>query len=159
MAAIAVSFLCGLLFALGLVTGGMTQPAKVFGFLDVSGAFDPSLAFVMAGALVTHALLRRFVVARARPWMAQSFSLPTRTEIDRRLIAGAALFGVGWAIGGFCPGPALVAFGGGVRAAVIFVPAMLAGMLLHDRWYARLELLRESVKRASLAIEDAVQDG
>jgi uncharacterized membrane protein YedE/YeeE len=136
MAPLLAAFACGLVFAFGLVAGGMTQPAKVVGFLDFTGSWDPSLAFVMGGALATHALLRRFALHRAQPLFAPRFSLPTRTELDARLIGGAAIFGVGWGLGGFCPGPAVVALGAGMNAALIVVPAMLAGMLLHDRWFA-----------------------
>ena len=136
MAGIAAAFLCGFVFAVGLVTAGMTQPSKVVGFLDFTGAWDPSLALVMGGALAAHALLRRLVARRPRPLLAAQFHLPTRTDIDGRLIAGAAIFGVGWGLGGFCPGPALVALGGAMHAAAVVVPAMLAGMLLHDRWFA-----------------------
>jgi uncharacterized protein len=131
---LAASFACGFLFAFGLVLGGMTQPAKVIGFLDFTGAWDPSLALVMGGALGTHALLRRFVVSFPRPLLAGAFSLPTLRQVDARLLAGSALFGVGWGLGGFCPGPALVAAGAAMPAAMIVVPAMLAGMLVHDRW-------------------------
>ncbi len=136
MAGLVAAFLCGVVFAMGLVAGGMTQPSKVVGFLDFTGAWDPSLALVMGGALGTHALLRRFVVMRPRPLLAAEFSVPTKTDIDGRLVAGAAIFGVGWGLGGFCPGPALVAFGGGMHTAAVVVPAMLVGMLLHDRWFA-----------------------
>lgn len=129
----ASSFLCGLVFAFGLGIGGMTQPAKVIGFLDVFGAWDPSLAFVMGGAVATHAILRRLVMRRTAPVLEASFSLPTLTSIDGRLLGGAALFGVGWGIAGFCPGPALVATGAGARAAIVFSAAMLAGMFLHSR--------------------------
>lgn len=132
----AVSFLCGLLFAVGLVVGGMTQPGKVVAFLDVFGAWDPSLAFVMGGALGTHALLRRWVIGRERPLFAPRFAMPTRTDLDPRLLSGAALFGIGWGLVGFCPGPALVAFGGAAPAALIVVPAMIVGMLVHDRFAA-----------------------
>jgi len=136
MATLLAAFLCGLVFAFGLVAGGMTQPSKVVGFLDFTGAWDPSLALVMGGALGTHTLLRRFVIGRPQPLLASRFAVPTRTDIDSRLMAGAAIFGVGWGLGGFCPGPALVALGGGMNAAMVVVPAMLAGMLLHDRWFA-----------------------
>lgn len=136
MASVLAAFACGLVFALGLVLGGMTQPSKVVGFLDFSGAWDPSLAFVMGGALGTHAFLRRFVVARPRPLLESGFAVPTRTDIDGRLVAGAAIFGVGWGLGGFCPGPALVALGGASPTAGVVVPAMLAGMLVHDRRFA-----------------------
>lgn len=136
MAGIVAAFLCGVVFACGLAIGGMTQPSKVVGFLDLTGAWDPSLAFVMGGALGTHALLRRFVMARPRPLLAPAFSVPTRSDLDARLIAGSVIFGVGWGLGGFCPGPAIVALGGGMPAALTVVPAMLVGMLLHDRWFA-----------------------
>lgn len=136
MGASLAAFACGLVFALGLVLGGMTQPSKVVGFLDVTGAWDPSLALVMGGALGTHALLRRWVMRRPAPLLDTSFHVPSRSDLDARLLAGAAIFGVGWGLGGFCPGPAIVAFGAGTHAAVIVVPAMLAGMFLHDRWFA-----------------------
>jgi uncharacterized membrane protein YedE/YeeE len=137
IAGLVAAYLAGLVFAAGLVLGGMTQPSKVVAFLDVTGDWDPSLAFVMGGALGIHAVLRRFVIARGAPFFGETFSLPTRADIDTPLIVGAAIFGVGWGLGGFCPGPAVVALGGGVDAAFIVVPAMLAGMLVHDRWYAR----------------------
>jgi uncharacterized membrane protein YedE/YeeE len=130
------AFACGFVFAIGLVLGGMTQVSKVVGFLDFTGAWDPSLALVMGAALVTHGTLRRLVVARPAPLFAGKFSVPTRGDIDFRLVGGAAIFGVGWGLGGFCPGPAIVSFGAGASAAWTFVPAMLAGMLLHDRWFA-----------------------
>lgn len=134
------AFLCGLVFAVGLVLGGMTQPSKVVAFLDLTGAWDPSLALVMGGALGTHALLRRLVMQRPAPLLDSAFHVPSRTDLDARLIAGSAIFGVGWALGGFCPGPAVVALGAGVGAAMVVVPAMLAGMLLHDRWFAAASL-------------------
>jgi len=133
-AATLAAFACGLVFALGLALGGMTQPSKVVGFLDVSGAWDASLAFVMGGALAVHALLRPLVLRRARPLMAGAFSLPAASDVDARLLAGAAIFGIGWGLGGFCPGPALVSLGAGTEAALVVVPAMLIGMVLHDRW-------------------------
>ena len=122
----------GALFGLGLAVSGMTQPAKVIGFLDVLGAWDPSLAFVMLGAIgVYTAAYRGLAVKMPRPLFAPRFSLPTLTAIDAPLLAGAAIFGVGWGLGGFCPGPALVALGAGAPAALWFVPAMVVGMLLH----------------------------
>lgn len=136
MAGILAAFACGLVFACGLGAGGMTQPSKVVGFLDVTGAWDPSLALVMGGALGTHALLRPFVTTRSRPLLAPAFCGPAKKDIDARLVVGAAIFGAGWGLGGFCPGPAIVALGGGMPAALVVVPAMLAGMLLHDRRFA-----------------------
>lgn len=128
------AFLLGLLFAAGLGIGGMTQPAKVIGFLDFLGRWDPSLAFVMAGAVATHAALRPFVLRRGRPLLEPRFAMPTATRIDPRLLAGAALFGFGWGIAGFCPGPAVVAAGSGAGRAVVFALAMIAGMAIEGRW-------------------------
>ena len=133
MRSIVSSFASGLLFALGLGIGGMTQPAKVLGFLDVFGTWDPSLAFVMAGAVTTHAILRTLGMRRSAPVFAGGFSLPTLTAIDGRLLAGAVLFGVGWGIAGFCPGPAIVASGAGAKTAVVFAAAMIAGMYAQSR--------------------------
>ncbi len=134
MAATVAAFAAGMLFALGLGLSGMTQPAKVTGFLDVFGAWDPSLAFVMVGAIGVHAALRPFIVRRAAPVLAPRFVLPTRHEVDGRLIAGAALFGIGWGLGGFCPGPAITALASSQSAVVVFVTAMLAGMWLYQRF-------------------------
>jgi uncharacterized membrane protein YedE/YeeE len=122
------SFGAGLLFAAGLVVSGMGLPAKVIGFLDVLGDWDPSLAFVMGGALAVYLPLYR-VIVRQKPLFAAAHSLPTKKAIDAPLVAGAALFGVGWGLVGYCPGPSLVAAGALVPAALVFVPAMLAGML------------------------------
>jgi uncharacterized membrane protein YedE/YeeE len=139
----------GLLFAAGLVLSGMTNPAKVIAFLDVLGRWDPSLAFVMVGAIGVFALARRVVAGWRRPLVAPRFSNPIPTRIDRRLVVGAAVFGVGWGASGFCPGPALVSLGAGTGAALWFVPAMIAGMLLHDR------LARPHISAAGAADEPA----
>lgn len=128
-----VAFLAGLVFALGLGLGGMTQPIRVLGFLDVFGAWNPSLAFVMAGAVTTYALLRLWIMHRTRPLFAGSFAVPSRTDIDAALIGGAVIFGIGWGLVGFCPGPALVALGAAVPEAGVFVGAMMAGMLLYQK--------------------------
>jgi uncharacterized membrane protein YedE/YeeE len=125
------AFVAGLLFAAGLGVGGMTQPAKVFGFLDVAGNWDPSLAFVMLGAIAFHATAVRWILRRPAPLFAVRFALPTRRDVDARLVTGAALFGAGWGLVGYCPGPAMTALGGGVPAAAVFVPAMLAGMWVY----------------------------
>lgn len=131
-----IALAAGLLFGIGLIASGMTDPAKIKGFLDVTGAWDPSLAFVMAGAigvgLVGFALARR----RARAWDGEPIALPTRTTLDARLIVGGVLFGIGWGWAGFCPGPAWVAMASGSSAALLFVVAMLAGMWVHDRLLA-----------------------
>lgn len=118
----------GLLFGLGLIVSGMVNPAKVLNFLDIAGQWDPSLAFVMAGAALTVFLGYRFVFQMAAPKFAGTFVLPAATQLDARLIGGAAMFGIGWGLVGFCPGPALTALGTGVVPAGIFVTAMLAGM-------------------------------
>jgi uncharacterized membrane protein YedE/YeeE len=125
---LAASFLAGLVFGLGLILSGMANPAKVLGFLDLAGAWDPSLAFVMAGAIAVGVVA--FAVARKRTvsYLGLDMKLPTARRIDRRLIGGSALFGVGWGVAGFCPGPGLVALGMGEAKAAIFVVAMLAGM-------------------------------
>ena len=120
----------GFLFAVGLALSGMTHPAKVSAFLDVAGAWDPSLAWVMGGAVAVYFAANRFARRRARPLHAAAFPPRPPTRIDARLIGGAAIFGVGWGLSGFCPGPALVSVGAGVSAALWFVPAMLAGMAL-----------------------------
>jgi uncharacterized membrane protein YedE/YeeE len=125
---LAASFLAGLVFGLGLILSGMANPAKVLGFLDLAGAWDPSLAFVMAGAIGVGVLA--FAVARKRTvsYLGLDMKLPTARRIDGRLIGGSALFGIGWGVAGFCPGPGLVALGMGEFKAVVFVVAMLAGM-------------------------------
>ncbi len=131
-----LGFAAGLVFGLGLILAGMTDPAKVKGFLDLAGAWDPSLALVMGGAIALG--LPVFVLAgrRARAWSGAPMQIPTERRIDARLVGGGVLFGIGWGIGGFCPGPALVALGSGLGEAGLFVAAMLAGMALHDRFLA-----------------------
>jgi hypothetical protein len=126
----------GLLFGLGLICSGMTNPSKVKGFLDVFGSWDPSLAFVMAAAIAVGAFAFSAAKRRTRSWSGELMELPTLKVVDPRLILGGVLFGAGWGIGGFCPGPALVAMGAGSSAAWIFGIAMLAGMLLHDRLFS-----------------------
>ena len=128
----ALAFVAGLVFGLGLLLSGMADPAKVLGFLDLAGAWDPSLAFVMAGAVGVatfgFALARR----RTRSLLGEAMQLPTKRTLDRRLLAGGLLFGAGWGLAGFCPGPAIVALGLGSGRAVVFVVAMLAGMGLFE---------------------------
>ena len=127
-----IAALSGLVFGIGLIASGMTDPAKVKGFLDLAGAWDPSLGLVMGGAIAVgvgaFALARR----RQRSWTGQRMELPRSTVIDARLLGGGVLFGIGWGVAGYCPGPALVAAGGGSASAGLFVLAMLAGMALHD---------------------------
>jgi hypothetical protein len=136
MKATLAAFGSGALFAVGLAIGGMTQPSKIIGFLDFFGDWDPSLAFVMGGAVsvyfVAYRLIhRRFVVARKPPLAATRFTLPSRRDVDVPLLAGAALFGAGWAVAGYCPGPAIASLGAGSGPAIVFVIAMLAGMALY----------------------------
>ena len=133
MGAVLTAFVSGVTFALGLGISGMTRPGKVVAFLDVGGAWDPSLALVMLGAISTHALLLRPILARRTPLLAPRFALLTRRAIDRRLVAGAALFGIGWGLAGFCPGPAITSLVGGHVEPLVFVAAMLAGMSLYER--------------------------
>ena len=132
-----VAFAAGLTFAVGLGISGMTQPAKVIAFLDVTGAWDPSLAFVMLGAIGVHLLFARRASSAAAPRFAPAFSLPLATGIDRRLLLGAALFGIGWGIAGFCPGPAVVSVVTLTPSALAFVAAMLVGMGLYALGFER----------------------
>jgi uncharacterized protein len=132
----AIALLCGLLFGLGLLASGMTNPAKVKGFLDLFGAWDPSLALVMAGAILVTAVAFAWARRRSVTLLGQPLHWPSATPVDARLMAGGVLFGVGWALAGFCPGPALVAMGAGLPQAWWFGGAMLAGMWLHDRFFA-----------------------
>lgn len=125
-----VAALAGALFAIGLAIGGMTIPANVIGFLDLFGDFDPTLAFVMVGAIAVHAPVYWLVVRRrAAPRFGASFEGSEPRAIDRGLVVGAAVFGVGWGLVGYCPGPAIVALGAGGRVAAAFVVAMAIGML------------------------------
>jgi len=125
------SFVSGIVFALGLGIGGMTQPAKVIGFLDFTGNWDPSLAFVMIGAIAVHALFYRVIRRRSSPLFSPSFAMPTRTDIDLPLVSGAVIFGLGWGLAGFCPGPALTSLASGNSSSIIFSLAMIAGMFLY----------------------------
>jgi hypothetical protein len=137
--AILFQFVIGLIFGFGLLLSGMSDPAKVLNFLDLagigSGTWDPSLAFVMAGAIAVTFVGFNQVLKQPQPLLGEKFHLPTKQELDIRIISGPAIFGLGWGLAGFCPGPALTALGFGSPAAVIFVVAMFAGMLL-ARWLA-----------------------
>jgi uncharacterized membrane protein YedE/YeeE len=126
------AFAAGLVFGIGLVVSGMTDPGKVIGFLDLAGRWDPSLAFVMGGAILVGYFSFAAAGKRARNFLGGAMQLPTRRDIDARLVAGSAVFGVGWGLAGFCPGPALVALGAGIDQAALFVAAMLAGMVIYD---------------------------
>jgi len=125
------AFVAGLLFAIGLCLSGMTNPAKVIGFLDVFGRWDPSLAFVMIGAVTTHALLYRLATRREAPFFASRFALPTKTSIDVPLVLGSALFGAGWGLAGYCTGPAVASLVSGSSPTLIFAGAMTIGLALY----------------------------
>ncbi len=125
-------YLIGVLFGLGLMVSGMTNPAKIIAFLDLAGPWDPSLIFVMGGAVLVGLIAFYLAKKRTESFLGGAMHIPTRRDIDRPLIIGSALFGVGWGLAGFCPGPALVSLGTGELKAVVFVIAMLAGMVLFD---------------------------
>ena len=128
MSTVFTSLLSGLVFGLGLTVSGMADPAKVLGFLDLAGAWDPSLAFVMAGAIAVAAFAFALAKKRTVSMLGAAMKLPTSRDIDRRLVMGSMLFGIGWGVAGFCPGPGLVALGMGELKALVFVVAMLVGM-------------------------------
>jgi uncharacterized membrane protein YedE/YeeE len=132
MIRVVIDFLVGLLFGVGLILSGMTDPGKVQGFLDLAGAWDPSLALVMGGAIAVG--LAAFALARKRTtaFLGGAMHLPTRRDIDRPLVVGSLVFGAGWGLAGFCPGPGVVALGAGHWQALVFVLAMLGGMVVHE---------------------------
>ena len=139
------AFAAGLVFGLGLILSGMSDPGKVIGFLDVTGSWDPSLAFVMGGAIFVSFFAFRFAGKRAKAFLGGAMHLPQRRDIDNRLVGGSVLFGIGWGLAGFCPGPALVSFSSGVDKAAVFVVAMLGGMLIYK---ALDEMVHEPRRRA-----------
>jgi uncharacterized membrane protein YedE/YeeE len=141
------SFVSGVVFALGLGISGMTRPIKVIGFLDFFGNWDASLAFVMLGAIGVYFVAYRLSRTMRSPILAPGFSIPTRTDLDPRLIVGAALFGAGWGLSGFCPGPAITSLASGAAPVVVFVASMAAGIYLHG-WFSQLELSRSSGRAA-----------
>jgi uncharacterized protein len=128
-----VNLFAGALFGLGLAVSGMVNPQKVIAFLDVAGNWDPTLAFVMSGALLVTIPAFRQIFKRPRPVLADEFELPTKKDVDARLLGGSALFGVGWGLSGFCPGPAVTALATGLTPVFAFVVAMMAGMAIY-KW-------------------------
>ena len=130
-----IALASGLIFGLGLIASGMTDPAKIQNFLDLAGTWDPSLMLVMGGAIAVAVLGFTAARRRSRSWAGDAMELPDLHAIDRRLIGGGVLFGIGWGLTGFCPGPALVAASSGFGGALVFVLAMLVGMMLHDRLF------------------------
>ena len=137
------AFIVGLIFGVGIAISGMINPAKVLNFFDIAGTWDPSLIFVMGGALVTTFIGYRLVLRRDAPLVESTFQLPTSRDIDMRLIGGSAVFGIGWGIAGFCPGAAVPALGSGKWEVAVFVAALLAGL-----WTARMIRNRHSGKGA-----------
>ena len=126
------SFIVGLIFGIGLILAGMTNPAKVIGFLDITGTWDPSLAFVMGGAILVAIVAFRFAKKRTINFLGGAMRMPTSDMIDKRLVIGSLLFGAGWGMAGFCPGPALTSIGTGNPKALIFVVAMIVGMAIFE---------------------------
>jgi uncharacterized membrane protein YedE/YeeE len=141
MRQVIAALLAGLVFGLGLIVSGMSDPSKVLGFLDLFGAFDPSLGFVMAGAVAVAFAAFRIAARRPVALLGDAMRLPTARDLDRRLVLGALTFGVGWGLAGYCPGPALVSITTGGAAPLIFVASMLAGMVI-------FELLERRFRRA-----------
>lgn len=133
---ILVHAIAGLIFGIGLVISGMANPAKVKNFLDLAGTWDPSLAFVMGAAVLVTFVGYRVAFRRGAPLLADRFNVPTKSDIDMRLLIGAGLFGIGWGLGGYCPGPALVALPLLAQGTLVFVPAMLVGLAV-ARWAGR----------------------
>jgi uncharacterized membrane protein YedE/YeeE len=138
------AFAAGLLFGVGLILSGMTDPGKVIGFLDVFGRWDPSLALVMGGAVLVGVFAFALAARRVKTFFGGAMHLPKNSDIDRRLVGGSLVFGVGWGLAGFCPGPALVSFASGQEKAAIFVAAMLGGMVIY---HAAERLIHERRRR------------
>ena len=155
MPLILASFGCGLVFGLGLLISGMTEPEKVLGFLDFFGAWDATLAFVMAGAVTVAAAGFAFARRQTAPLFAAKFSWPTRSDIDAPLVIGSALFGIGWGLSGICPGPALVNLEGLTAPIVVFVAAMVLGMFGFELWQRR----SVAVAPADTAVAATASDG
>ncbi|WP_434987027.1 DUF6691 family protein [Vreelandella zhaodongensis] len=130
----AAGYIAGLLFGLGLAISGMTDPARVLGFLDIAGAWDPTLMFVLGGAVVTTFIGFRLVFARGKSLFAGGFQLPSKQELDAKLLGGAALFGIGWGLSGYCPGPAIASMSGMTMPLFAMLVAMVAGWFIARRF-------------------------
>jgi hypothetical protein len=148
------AFIAGLVFGVGLIISGMTDPGKVIGFLDVAGNWDPSLAFVMAGAILVGFFAFAVARRRAQTFLGAALALPQRRDIDRRLVGGSLVFGIGWGLAGYCPGPALVSLGSGQPKAAVFVAAMLVGMLVYTAAERRVHAPRRRRELHVSAAED-----
>ncbi len=138
MSLVVAAYVSALLFGLGLGISGMTLPHKVIGFLDVTGNWDPSLAFVMVGAIAVHSISFRLITKRESPILTTAFHIPTKRAIDSKLIIGSLIFGAGWGLGGFCPGPAIVASVSGAPSVLTFLAFMVAGVYAHkffNKWF------------------------
>lgn len=131
---IVTAFITGLVFGLGLILSGMTDPSKVLGFLDITGTWDPSLAFVMGGAILVGSIAFYFAKGRTKSLLGEAMRMPTASQIDKRLVLGSLAFGVGWGLAGYCPGPAVASLAQGGSKPIIFVIAMLAGMAIYEIW-------------------------
>jgi uncharacterized membrane protein YedE/YeeE len=140
-----IALIVGLVFGIGLIVSGMTDPSKVIGFLDLAGLWDPSLGFVMGGAILVGIVAFRFAGRRERSLLGDAMRLPTATHIDRRLVLGGLAFGIGWGLAGYCPGPALASLASGSLKPLIFSAAMLLGMVI----FALLERLSSRSKQAA----------
>lgn len=149
MKRLVVAYVSGVLFAVGLAISGMTHPSKVLAFLDFAGDWDPSLALVMGSGVLVNLVFFQLATRRGAPLLAPSFSLPAKTAVDASLLGGAALFGVGWGLGGFCPGPAIVSIVTGATPVVAFVVAMLASMGVYDWMRARASATGSSRSQAA----------
>lgn len=152
MKALLTSFVSGIVFALGLGISGMTRPIKVIGFLDFVGSWDPSLAFVMIGAICVYFVAYRWSRKMAFPLLTAKFSVPSRSDLDGRLMIGAAIFGAGWGLGGFCPGPAITSLASGAAPVMVFVAAMATGTYLHT---LITELSTSRLRSASTVVQVA----
>jgi len=151
------ALVAGLLFGIGLIVSGMTDPSKIIGFLDLAGAWDPSLAFVMGGAILVGLIAFRIARKRRAPLLGGAMLLPTSRSIDRQLILGSVAFGVGWGLAGYCPGPAIVALGAGQDKAVVFTVAMIAGMALYEAADRHFHARRR--RRVPRELSDVAGDG
>jgi uncharacterized protein len=154
MPMVLASFLCGLIFGFGLLISGMIDPVKVLGFLDILGRWDPTLGFVMIGALAVSSAGFAFARHRGPPLLASQSLWPTRAEIDAPLVAGSILFGAGWGLVGLCPGPALENLASLSPRVIVFVIAMSVGMVLHDAWQRRTRASREPDQAAAATASD-----
>ncbi|MGF1519055.1 MAG: DUF6691 family protein [Nodosilinea sp.] len=134
-----IALTAGLLFGLGLSFSQMIDPQRVIGFLDIFGTWDPTLTFVLGGAVLVTLISFRLILRRPTPLLSRKFFLPTRNDIDRPLVLGAALFGIGWGLGGYCPGPAIAAVGLGSANPFLFIAAMIAGSLAHKALTSRAQ--------------------